>query len=59
MQMSPNKDIKPHYLYKDKIRTCSECGDSSITVNKSLKYNRNLCISCLKELILNSNKNTE
>lgn len=57
--MSSKKDIKQSHLYKEKIRTCSECGESSITVNKSLKYNRNLCISCLKELILNSNKNTE
>lgn len=57
--MSSNKNIKPPHTYKDRIKTCSECGVSSMTVNKSMKYNKNLCLDCLKELILASNKDTE
>ena len=61
MLMSFDK-IKPSYLYREKDRTCSECGLISKSVNKSVKYNKNLCIDCLKEIIIthsSSSKDTE
>jgi hypothetical protein len=54
--------IKLSYLYHDKNRECSDCGVISKSVNKSVKYNKNLCIDCLKELIISSqnpSKDTE
>jgi len=47
-----NQKIKDPHLYKDKPRKCSRCNITSVTVNKSLRYNSLLCIDCLKEIIL-------
>jgi formylmethanofuran dehydrogenase subunit E len=48
----PSQPIKPSYTYKDKNKKCSECGETSTTVNKSIKFDRNLCIDCLKKIII-------
>jgi len=48
----PSRNIKPAHTYKDKNKKCSECGETSITVNRSVKFDRNLCILCLKKLII-------
>jgi len=48
----PSQNIKPAHTYKDRNKKCSECGETSTTVNKSVKFDRNLCIDCLKKIII-------
>jgi formylmethanofuran dehydrogenase subunit E len=45
-------NIKPSYTYKDRNKKCSECEIVSTTVERSVKYNKLLCIECLKDKIL-------
>lgn len=45
--------IKSLHTYKDKNRKCDSCSVVSKDVHKSIKYNKNLCIDCLKEIIIN------
>lgn len=45
-------EIKPYYIYKDRNKKCSECNIVSATVERSKKYDKLLCIECLKDKIL-------
>jgi hypothetical protein len=47
--------INSPHTYKDHNKKCDSCQVVSKDVNKSIKYKKNLCIDCLKDLILNSN----
>lgn len=44
-------DIKPYYLYK-RNNKCEQCGITSNSVNHSKKFNKSLCLDCLKQAIL-------
>lgn len=44
--------IKPSYTYKERNKKCSECDIVSTTVERSKKYDKLLCIECLKDKIL-------
>ena len=51
-----NQEFKSPHTYKSSNKKCSECDLVSSTVDKSSKFNRNLCINCLCQLILNLKK---
>lgn len=36
--------------------TCNDCGVTSTEVNKSIKYNASLCMTCLQERIISDIK---
>jgi hypothetical protein len=55
MTMKKQQNKSP-YTYKTSNKKCTECGIVSLTVNKSLKYNKHLCIDCLCQLIIDSTK---
>jgi formylmethanofuran dehydrogenase subunit E len=45
-------NIKPSHTYKDRNKKCSECNIVSTDVERSKKYDKLLCIDCLKDKIL-------
>lgn len=47
------QNIKNPHTFKSN-KKCSECGVVSDKVNNSTTFNRNLCIDCLRDLIINS-----
>jgi len=49
-----NLNSKSPHLFKSSNKKCTECNQLSSTVNKSTKFNRNLCIDCLYKIILES-----
>ena len=51
MKNPQNNSLNRNFTSK---KQCSSCGLLSNDVNKSVKYNKNLCIYCLKEIIVDS-----
>ena len=49
-----SNNIKSKHLYKDRDKKCSECNLVTRDVERSKRFNRLLCIDCLKQLILSS-----